>query len=259
MKKYKYTPYSYSSISTYLQCPRKFRYLYIDKIPVEWTDNFYTQKGKLTHLIFEHQRDLVKIKGEKEFKEIIGGEFLTKDDVKNCFAIYDNFMKSPIGKQLESKKRLFSEIPIGLDHELNFTGYSQNPFLRGYIDASFVNEEDDSSMVLTDWKTGKLVSKENQDWSQLLYYGISMFSMNPNLEKIVLMFAYVEHNKTNMKVIHRSEINKYKTALWNSTDKIEEDIVFPKCQTALCDYCYYRDHCDQDTTTDGLTNEDIPF
>jgi CRISPR/Cas system-associated exonuclease Cas4 (RecB family) len=259
MRTPKYGPWSYSKINAWLECPRKFKYWYVDKVPMEWEDTVPTQRGTLIHLIFELNRDLKKIKAHKDFKDILQKKILSPEDIKGCFKVYDSFVKSKEGQSIMSKTRLFAELPLGLDHELNFTRYDDSPFLRGYVDAAFVNENNDKSMVIVDWKSGRHKPKDKQDWTQLLYYSIGMFSANPNLEKVVLAFVYVEHNKMNLKIVTRDELPRYKQSLYNTTDKIEEDVVFPKNQTHLCDYCFYRHHCDSDVTTDGLTNEDIPF
>ena len=266
MKKYAHTPYSYSKIASYLQCARKFKYSYVDKIKVPWTDNIATQRGKLIYCIFEFERDLDKIKASDDFKSIKQKKILDAAAIKGCFTVYDKFIKSAPGRQILAKKRLFAEMPIGLDESLNFMAYdkytkeSQQPdnlFLRGFVDDARVVPDVDTSMILIDWKSGKYKTKEHQDWTQLLYYGIAFFGANPNLEKIILCYAYVEHDKLNLKPIYRKDLDKYKTALHNTVNKIEADVCFEKKETALCDYCDYQDLCMKDEF--NISEDEIPF
>lgn len=248
-----YKPYSHSKINNYKQCPRKFKYNYIDKLPKEWKYTIPLERGSLIHLIFEHSRDLKKIQAEKEFKEIMERKVLDKEAIKGCFQVYDNFIQSKAGKQLLSKKKLFNEMPLGLDYNLNIMEYNPDDkelkkelFLRGYIDSAVVAEGKTSdTLIVIDWKTGKSKTQEDQDWSQLLWYAIGLFSKMP-FNKIIMCYAYVEHDKLNLKTVHRDEIDKYKQALWDTVDIIENDTEFNKNETYLCDWCDHRHYCAQD-------------
>lgn len=255
---YKYAPYSYSKIATWQQCPRKFENTYIKKLPTQFEHSVPLDRGKLVHLIFEHKRDKEKIKNNKEFKEIVKRGLLDKQQIKNCFTIYDNFISSDIGKQLINKKLLFNEMPLGLDYALNIMEYNpKDPdlkdklFLRGYIDAAYVAENPNAEkpeqdvLIVIDWKTGKYKEKEHQTWDQLLWYSLGMFSKMP-FDKIILCYAYVEHNKLNLKEVKRTDINKYKNALYNTVDSIEQDTEFPKIESALCPYCPFYLICQED-------------
>ena len=255
----KYTPYSFSKISTWHACPRRFKYNYIDKIKTEWVRSIPLERGTLIHLIFELERDIAKIKKHKDFIQIKERGILDSEAIKGCFKVYDNFIKSKAGNQLISKKRLFAEMPLGLSHDLEIMEYNpsdkegiDNLFLRGYIDSAVISEgKEEDTLIVIDWKSGKYKTKDQQEWDQLLYYAIGLFSKMP-FDKIILCYAYVEHDKLNLKEVFRKDIEKYKTALYNNVDKIETDIVFEKNETVLCSWCDYQNHCLNDT-------EDLPF
>ena len=238
-----YTPYSWSKISTYTQCPRKFKYQYIDKLPTQHIPSIHLDRGKLVHLIFEMERDIEKIKVHHDFKEILTNNLLQKDGIKDCFKIYDDFCASGIGKKITNMPRVFAELPLGLEHDLNITKYdASDVFLRGYIDDARHLEETDDVLITNDWKTGKLVLKEDQKWGQLLYYSIGLFSRSP-VSKILLNYVYVEHNKINSKIVKREDIDKYKTALYTTVNTIEQDTTFQKEESGLCQFCDYASDC----------------
>lgn len=251
----KYTPYSFSKISTWFSCPRRFKYNYIDKIKTEWVRSIPLERGTLIHLIFELERDIPAIKAHKDFKEIKQRGILDGPAIKGCFEVYDNFVKSKAGQSLMSKKRLFAEMPLGLSHDLEIMEYNpsdkegiDNLFLRGYIDSAVISEGKegkDDTLIVIDWKSGKYKTKDQQEWDQLLYYAIGLFSKMP-FNKIILAYAYVEHDKMNLKEVYRSDIEKYKAALYNNVNKIESDTVFEKNESALCNWCDYQNHCDND-------------
>jgi len=134
---------------------------------------------------------------------------------------------------------------------------SDNAMFRGFIDAAYLDETSNTPIIV-DWKTGKLKSKEHQSWQQLLFYATVLFKLMP-YDRIVLMYAYVEHDKVNTKVLHRKDLHKYEKALMDTIFKVENDFTYPKNETPLCNYCEFQAHCVNDTTLDGLDSEEIPF
>lgn len=240
----KFAPYSWSKISTHQQCPRKFKYKYVDKLPTTFKPSIHLDKGKLVHLIFELERDIPKIKAHKDFIEVKNNGLLGAEGIKNCFKIHDDFAKGKIGSKILGYPRVFAELPLGLDKDLNITKYeADDVLLRGYIDDARHFPDNDTAMICNDWKTGKL--PREQKWGQLLYYSIGLFSRSP-VDKILLNYLYVEHNHAESKIVHRSEIEKYKKALYTTIDIIETDEVYDKCETGLCNFCDFQDHCMQD-------------
>ena len=236
----KYKPYSYSKMATHQQCPAKFKFKYIDKIPVEKLPHKHLDKGKFIHLLLEHNGDLTKVKQEREFKEILEHKILTKDDFKEYLQTYKKFINSKIGQAITSRKELVKELPVGLTPELEMTDYdAEDAILRGYIDAAYVDEKTDT-LLLVDWKTGKV--PEDTNFQQLMFYGISLFSKMP-YDKIVIMYAYIEHNKVKKTVLSRADLPKYKKALNQLIEKIESDTVFEKNESALCQFCDFQNVC----------------
>ena len=51
-----YNPYSISKIGTYAQCPKKFDYLYIQKLRGLFSANKALYKGSYIHWMLEHGR-----------------------------------------------------------------------------------------------------------------------------------------------------------------------------------------------------------
>jgi CRISPR/Cas system-associated exonuclease Cas4 (RecB family) len=246
-KKLKYAPYSFSKISVFEQCPRKFKYQYIDKLPVPRKPQIHNDRGKLFHLLLEHDGDLKKVKETKDWKEIISHNLLSKENIKEVFSIYKNFISSKEGQSILKHKALLKEFPLGLNENLEIVKYDdKDVVLRGFIDACYILEDRSDVCLVIDWKSGKKKTKEQQSWAQLLWYSLGLFSQNPELEKIILVFAYVEHNHLNTKVVYRKDIEKYKKALHDKIQKIETEKDFPKEESPLCSYCDFEEFCRTD-------------
>ena len=243
---YKYAPYSHSKMTTYEFCPRKFKYQYIDKIPIERKPQIHFDRGTLFHLLLEHDGDLKAVKETKDWKVIKSNNLLDKSQIKEIYDIYKTFITTKPGKDIVSKDVLLKEFPLGLNENLELVPYDSNDVvLRGFIDAAYTFGKDDVCM-LVDWKSGKYKKEEQQSYAQLLWYSLGLFSKNPYLKKILLVFAYVEHNKINTKVVQRKDLHKYKKALFDKIQKIEQATEFPKEITGLCSYCDFVEVCSED-------------
>jgi len=217
----KYSPYSFSKISTYKQCARKFKFKYIQKIKEPITDMTPLLKGTCVHSMLE------KYPAES-----------TNSLVPKYRNIFEDFLETKYKALLDIEH--FSETAIGFDDKLSPVSYDNGTIFRGYIDYyAYV----DGGMVVADWKTGKYKDIKYQDFNQLLFYALYLFYKNPNVDKIKAMFIYVEHNLDNSIIFERKYIDEYKKELIHIIRDIEKDEIFEKKTQKLCDWCGYRDRC----------------
>ena len=250
----RFTPYSFSKLSSHQQCPRKFKYYYVDKVPHPKLPQIHFDKGKFIHMLFEFDGDLKTIQKQQEYKDIISHGLLSKENIKEYFMIYKKFRES---SSIFGRKVLFKELSIGVTNNFDKTGYSsKDAMFRGYIDAVFLDEKTNTPIII-DWKTGKDKTKAQQSWQQLLFYGTALFKLMP-YDKIVLMYAYVEHDHVLTKVLHREDLPKYEKALMDTIFTVESDFEFPKIESPLCNYCDFQSHCQTDNSV-YLPDEEIPF
>lgn len=222
----KFSPYSYSRIAVYQQCPRKFKYSYIDKIKVPFVYNEALVKGGAVHSVLEH------FPNQSDHKH-----------AKKYFHVAEEFLKSPIGWELINKPAA-KELDIALNKSLEPCGYKDKDALfRGSVDRIVV----DSDMFwLIDWKTGKLREQRYQSYDQLMFYAIWVFIKYPQINKVKISYYYVEHLESNDLILERQYFENYKKNLLNNITDIEKDNEFNKNITKLCDYCDYQEHCSKD-------------
>ncbi len=247
----KYTPYSFSKMNTWLQCPRKFRYQYIDKIGT-FESSIALDRGKFIHTLFEFEGNLEQVKNSGDYKKVLKSGLMSKDNYRECIQIYKDFKKSKLSLWIDSKIQMFNELPIAMDKFLDTKDYnSPDVIFRGYVDKVI---RDGDTLILIDYKTGKY--KEDMLWDQLLYYGLTLFSQMP-FDKIILMNVFVEHIKFNKTILHRSDIKKYQKALLTNIKDIESDTSFDKNETQLCNFCQFQKTC-FGLVEDG-DEDDMPF
>lgn len=126
----KYTPYSFSSLSTFDQCPRKFKYAKIDKAPKSPKDMTPLIKGGAVHSILEHFPNPSDHKRASDYQYIV-----------------DKFKETSLAKKYLYLEHV-SEYNFGLDKELKPCDYSNKEGLfRGKIDHICIIDEEVEEII----------------------------------------------------------------------------------------------------------------
>ena len=251
----KFAPYSASRLAVYEQCPRKFRYKYVDKIEVPFEPSLPLTRGKIIHHFLEfHEKLTLKesIAKMKLDKQITESPFYTKEVVKDCIVIYQNFTKTDFAKELFAQLELGTELHLGLNYKLEPCSYKGDEVLfRGMIDRVSVEKQEDLVYII-DWKSGKDKSQGayKQTPDQLMHYGSWYFSKFP-VDTIKLLYVFVEHNTKLEYTLHRTKVDDYKKALLRPIIRAERDDEFIINPTPLCDFCDFRFLCSDEEALKG--------
>lgn len=221
--------FSYSKISTFKQCPYKYKLIYIDKL-AKTEVNEALIKGSKIHSLLENYETL---DSNAEYADIVL-----------------NFARSAIGNDILSKQST-REHCVKFDKDLNANDNlsKDETYLIGYIDRinayteTTPQGETISKIDLIDFKTGKYKDPRFQDYEQLGIYGLYMFSKYPKLESLKLRYVYVEHSKENSKTMTKEEVPVKKQLLKNDLHEIENTQNFEKKPHRLCDWCEFKSFC----------------
>ena len=225
----KYGPYSFSRLNTHIQCPRKFKYAYAseEKIPQKKTDMTALFKGSALHSSLEHYPNPGTHKLSPKYQPII-----------------EKFLKSKYKYYLDIPH--LSEVGIGLNDKLEPVKYSKDAMFRGYVDyLSVISDENETKMILADWKSGGMREQRFQDYHQLMFYGIYMFKKYSKIDKIEVKYVYIEHNAENSLTLQRKYFEIYSKTLLDLINSAENSN-FEKKETKLCSYCVFEDYCKAD-------------
>ena len=243
----KFTPYSFSKMGSFHQCPRKFKLQYIDKIKIPFETNIALEKGKYLHHLIEC--DLKNEKGNFVFK-------LSKDEDKNKYRqIFNNFIVSPHYNFFKSLKEKYIEQGFSLILDPSRQGKNKlipenykngkNVLVRGFIDFLAIKDDvNQKTAIIVDWKSGKY--KEDQNEMQVMIYSIWAFLRFSQIEKVETYFYFIEHNKFVSRTYYREQLNELIKNMIDYIKPIEKASQFPKNITALCDWCPFKKfgHCD---------------
>ena len=244
------THLSASSISTYEQCPLRFRFSRIDKIPEPTTQPMIM--GSFVHEILEEfyqlppedrtlaeARTLARNLWETKFKHEVGSAGIHSEEkindfrwsswwcVENVFA-----MEDPTKVKIRGVEDQFSAEIDGVP-------------LLGFIDRWI--EEEDGSLTVADYKTGK-VSKpqyEGDKVFQIILYVEMLERLNDiQVDNAEIMYVKFKERKRYAPTQERRKtVLKLINQTWDGVNKGCETGIFPTKTGPLCNWCAYKKIC----------------
>jgi len=233
--------FSFSKISTFFQCPYKYKLKYLDKVDIPFETNIALEKGKIIHALIEGF-----------FKDEVipfNYELSTKEDLERYYKIFEEFKNEEFIKKLTKIKLIEVEKGFSLylkGKELKAKAeYDDNALIRGYIDFfGIIQKENKNIAIIIDWKTGNPPKEPNV--LQVKIYSLWAFLNYPALDEIKTCFYYVEHNIKKCYTFKRSELNTLKEEVLEKIKYIENEKEFRKNYSPLCDYCEMKKfgYCD---------------
>ena len=258
--------YSYSQLSTYVNCPQRYKLLYIDKIK-KTNESVEAFIGKIAHEVLEwlykkNKSDLTYVafdqiinKYNQIWKERIHKKiFLAwiKIKFKRNKRLYNlNWFKN---KGLECLRQYynhngpnFSEVNIlGIEKQIN-TKIGEYYF-RGYIDRL---DESKGNIIINDYKTGKVKTKKQLlSDLQLIIYLLAVKEKYVDKD-IKLRWYFLDKNYTVVEVDYKninkeSRLKKFKNTIINISNDIKQSTIndnFPSKESTLCEWCYLWKEC----------------
>jgi putative RecB family exonuclease len=246
--------YSHSRISTFEQCPLKFKYRYLDKIIPKVEKSIEAHLGKSVHSALEWLYTQVKEKRVPILDELIveysrvWEENYSLDllSVNKNFTHQDYFNKGVeflITYYLEYRPfddntlEVEKKILINLDEEGVYK-------IQGFIDRISYNLKT-NEYEIHDYKTANFLPNQEklEKDRQLALYSIAVKDIFGKEKEVILIWHYLAHNKK----IHVKKTNEQLELLKRETIEIIKNIettteFFPEKST-LCNWCEYKDIC----------------
>jgi putative RecB family exonuclease len=243
--------FSHSKLSSYQQCPQKYKFRYIDEIPPP------------IRSIELHLGDSVHRALEKLYSDAMRGQVASRDDLLACFQHKWDEGYTPqlrivragatartyleMGRQMLTHYHLtfhpFTQsTTLELEEKFLFP-LSENYEIRGIIDRLAQNE--DGSLEIHDYKTSRRLPNPVQVSNdvQLALYEIAIRHRWPGTQRISLIWHYLAFDKEIKITKSRQQLD---TVKWNTLgliQRIEAATSFPTQVTALCDWCEYKEIC----------------
>lgn len=247
------TIYSHSRISTFEQCPLKFKFRYIDKLKPEIETTIEAFLGGKVHealewlylqIIENHHPQLEDVieyyarAWKKDFKEDIRivNPNLTFEYYfdKGIKFIIDYFMKN----------YPFSDNTVAIEHQVIIDLNNDKTYLiQGYIDR-LVHHKETNIFEVHDYKTGAIKTQEELDKDrQLALYSIGVRNKF-SASDVHLIWHFLDFNQKMISKRTPEQLNQLKQEIINLINKIESTTIYPASPSCLCKWCEFGKYCE---------------
>ncbi|MEO2054939.1 MAG: PD-(D/E)XK nuclease family protein [Nitrospira sp.] len=245
--------YSPSRLESYRQCPQKFKYTYIDKIPseIEGVEAFMGSRvheslEKLyTHLRFckllsleellEDYRQIWELKWHDEIR-IVRAEMVPDDYLalgEKC--IIDYYQRYHPFDQSRT---------LGIEHPVKFSLDDAGQYMiQGFIDR--LSQPKDGVIWIHDYKTKGFfpTQKELDEDRQLAFYQLAIKELWPETKKVELIWHYLIFDKEIRSRRSPEELEELRQETIALIQEIEGAALYPPRQSGLCNWCEFQKIC----------------
>jgi putative RecB family exonuclease len=245
------TSFSHSKLTTYQQCPQKYKFRYIDEIPPP------------VRSIELHLGDSVHRALEKLYADATRGQTHSCDEIlafyqqkwDEGYTAQMRIVRSgttaktylEIGRQmLLTYHRSFypftQSTTLELEQKFAYP-LSENREIRGIIDR--LARAGDGSLEIHDYKTSRRLPNSSQVTSdtQLALYELALRHRWPEARRISLIWHYLAFGKEIQITKTAPQLETIKQNTLGLINRIESTTTFPTQVTPLCDWCEYKEIC----------------
>jgi len=221
------TAWSFSRYQTYQQCPAKLKYSAIMKL--KEPQNEAMARGEMVHKLAERY-----VKGEIPAKtppEL--AKF--KDELVRLRAMYKKISQSMTAEDQWSFRSDWSETTWN-----DWNGC----WLRIKLDLA--HHEDDETLIVTDWKTGKFREDKNAEYlEQLELYALTALLLHEHIQKVKPRLIYLDlgvvYPLVDKPITYtRADIPRLKKVWEKRVAPMLSDTVFAPRPNNLCSWCHFR-------------------
>jgi putative RecB family exonuclease len=249
--------YSYSRIGCFEQCPRKYKFRYIEKPDIEIPQGIEAYMGTIVHESLEQcyrlaQWDKIMSRDEllayyrRRWEDARPAELkivraeMTEED-------YMHRGEKALERYYDRHHPFDQEITLGLEEKIIFALDPDGKCkMQGYIDR--LSRDGQGCLRIHDYKTSarpKTQIEADHD-DQLALYQVAVQDMWPDNNGIELVWHYVQFDTTLVSHREPEQLETLRQAYLDKIRKIEraEELGnFPTIETNLCDWCEYFKLC----------------
>jgi len=248
------TIYSHSRLSTFEQCPCKYKLQYIDKVETEVEESVEAFMGSRTHETLEKLYSDLQYQKMNSLEDLL--DFLNEEWKKNwndSIVIVkkdytkDNYLKMAerfITDYYKSYKPFDQNRTIALENRILINLDDSGEYkLQGYIDR--LSESEKGCYEIHDYKTNSRLPLPEyiQNDRQLALYAIGVRERYPDAKDIRLIWHFLAFNKEVDSTRTDEELENLKLETIILIDKIEGAKDFPTNPSNLCNWCEFKPVC----------------
>jgi len=244
--------YSHSRLSTFEQCPLKFKFAYIDKIETEIEETIEAFLGSRVHEALEKLYKDLKFQKLNTLKELL--DFFNSEWKKNwndAIIIvrneYDQENYKKMGEKFltdyyERYKPFNHTRTIALETEKTV---DLNEKYKIHIRIDRLAISNNNIYEIHDYKTSNSLptQQELDNDRQLAIYAYGIKKIYPDAEKIKLIWHYLAFDKEMSSERIEEQLESLKKEVIKLIEIIEAEREFPPKVSTLCDWCEFQKLC----------------
>jgi len=243
--------YSHSKISTYEQCPYKYKLHYIDKVEVETPTTIEAFMGDIVHQTLEKLYADLKFQKINSIKELIDffNDLWEKEYSKDILIVkkeykaenYKKMGQKFITEYYDSHKPFNDMTILGLETQDKMT-LPNGSYWHVRIDKLGFKG---NTYYVCDYKTNSRMKDQEEADSdrQLAMYSTWVKDKFKDAEKVILKWHMLAFNKEVTSERTEEQIKKLQEEVLETIKEIENAKEFPRKVSNLCDYCVYKEIC----------------
>lgn len=234
---------SASRVKTYQQCPRKYYYNYIEKLPrKEWP---HFDLGTLVHGALEYFHEEFRKDGsDLNLKRMMKVSFKAqRDEMEKEKPLTDKVLLEARDLLLEYLGRMETEgigskiISLEQDFDIPLT---EQFSVKGFVDR--LDLDDDGVYHIKDYKTNK--SLKYMEPFQLRVYGVHLLNENPDIDRFRASYIMMRFGGKHVSYdLNKVDVEKCKQELIKYAERITEEGKWIPKPSRLCDWCDFKDPC----------------
>lgn len=254
------TVYSNSRLNRFEECPRAYKFKYIERVEVERRRNIYGFLGSVVHETLERFHDDMErnekrsLKGVvKLFFELWSENWCEDIEIPHTDRTPEHFKEKGVKcveryyekhAPFEGERTLGTELHVHPTIEADGREYS----FQGLIDRLARDRE--GRYIIHDYKTSKYLPSRSDLMKdrQLPLYQIGVQQRYANSEGVEVVWHYLRHGKSFRVEFGEEDLDAVRSDIVDLIGRIEEardrdDFPTMRDDGAYCDYCDYQELC----------------
>jgi len=244
--------YSHSRLTTFEQCPLKYKFRYLDKLQPDYENSIEAFLGQKIHStlewIYSHAKErsfeldeVIKYYINSWMQDftsqikVINEEYTTQHYFnKGIRFLIDYFLKhSPFkDNTIETEKKILFTLDVQKEYKI-----------IGYIDR-LVHNKVNNTFEIHDYKTGATKSQKELDRDrQLAIYSLALQEYFKEVNEVFLVWHFLDTNQEKRSKRTPEELKKLRNEIIQLINKIESTKEFNPQPSALCKWCEFRSYC----------------
>ena len=246
--------FSHSSISAFENCPKKYAFRYIDKIPAD-SESIEGFVGKRVHEVLERLYQFTDAGKLPSLARVLeryhanwdacyDGERVRIVREGTTLAHYRTMGERCIEGYYRSHYPFDAETTLGLERPVRVSLDSEGRYrLRGFIDR--LVRAPDGALEIHDYKTSarmpprKILERDRQ----LALYEIAIRKEWQHSGEVRLVWLYLAPNRRYIARRTSEELDRVRSEVMALIDRIRTEAEWAPRETPLCRWCEYRDRC----------------